>query len=209
MKATELFCITVLALAAAAYCPPAALAQAGTSAEEQSFDYNPGAGEQTPKIEQSSVETTYEDSEIINHPVYGTIRLSKHRWKSWVARALYLGIINIALIAIILSLSKTEEFNIILGYILSGASCIVSFWTFLCAVLIYRLNSSSWLYVLPVSAVTGTAGYLVLMKIKRSDISLTELKESFQKSSTATHEDQRLASVDGSPGDWPDQDFLK
>jgi len=209
MKATKLICLAALALAAAAYCPPAALAQAGSSVEEQSFDYDPGAGEQTPKIEQSAAETTYEDAEIVNHPIYGTIVISKHRWKSWVARALYLGIINIALIAIILSLSKTEEYNIIIGYILCGASFTVSFWTFLCAILLYQLNSSSWLYILPVAAVTGTAGYMVLMKIKRSDISLTELKESFQKMSAASHEDQRLASVDGSPGDWPDQDFLK
>lgn len=209
MKAIKLFCLAALALAAAAYCAPAALAQANTPAEEQSFDYTPGAGEQTPKLEQSSTEATYEDAEIVNHPVYGTIVLSKHRWKSWVARALYLGIINIALIAIILSLSKTEEYNIIIGYILSGASLTVSFWTFLCAILLFQLNSASWLYILPVSAVTAGAGFLVLMKIKKSDISLTELKESFQKMRSAPHEDQRLASVDGSPGDWPDQDFMK
>ena len=209
MKATKLFCLSALALAAAAYCPPSAPAQANTPVEEQSFDYDPGAGEQTPKIEQYRAETTYEDAEVVNHPVYGTIMLSKNRWKNWVARALYLGLINIALLAVILSLSKTEEYNIIIGYMLSGASLTVSLWTFLCAILIFKLNSAAWLYILPVSLVTGGAGYLVLMKIKRSDISLTELKESFQKMRAAPNEDQRLASVDGSPGDWPDQDFLK
>lgn len=209
MKAIKFFCLAALALAAAACCAPAALAQANTPAEEQSFDYTPKAGEQTPKIEQAAAETTYEDAEMVNHPVYGTILLSKNRWKSWVARALYLVIINIALLAIILSLSKTEEYNIIIGYILSGASLTVSFWTFLCAILLFQLNSASWLYILPVSAVTGGAGFLVLMKIKKSDVSLTELKESFQKMRATPHEDQRLASVDGSPGDWPDQDFMK
>lgn len=209
MKATELFCLAALALAAAAYRPEAAQAQANTPAEEQSFDYTPGDGEQTPKIVQSVTETTFEDAEIVNHPIYGTMMLSKSRWKNWVAHALYLGLINIALLAIILSLSKTEEFNIIIGYIFSGASLTVSFWTFLCAILIFQLKSAAWLYILPVALVTGVSGYLILMKIKKSDISLTELKESFQKMSAATHEDQRLASVDGSPGDWPEQDFLK
>ena len=59
MKATELFCLAALALAAAACCPPAALAQANTPAEEQSFDYTPGAGEQTPKMAPPSAETTF------------------------------------------------------------------------------------------------------------------------------------------------------
>jgi hypothetical protein len=210
MKATELFCLSALAFAAAACCPQAAPAQANTPVEEQSFDYNPAPGEQAPKLQQSSAETTYEDAEIINHPVYGTLILSKQRWKSWVERALYLCMINIALLAIILSLSKTEEYNIIFGYLLSGASLTVSFWEFLCAALLFQLHSMSCFYILPASLVTGAAGYIVLMKIKRSDISLSELKESFQKlNASATHEDQRLTSVDGSPGDWPDQDFLK
>jgi hypothetical protein len=209
MKAIKFLFPAFLALAAAAFCPPSARAQANTPAEEQSFDYTPGAGEQKPKIAQALAETTYEDAEIVNHPVYGILILSKSRWKNWVGRALYLALINIALLAIILSLSKTEEYNIIIGYILSGASMTVSFWTFLCAVLIFQLKSAAWLYILPVSLVTAGAGYMVLMKIKRSDVSLTELKESFQKMRAAPHEDQRLASVDGSPGDWPDQDFLK
>ncbi len=209
MKAIKLLFPAALALSAAAFCPPSARAKIDTPAEEQSFDYTPGAGEQTPKIAQPVAETTYEDAEIVNHPVYGILILSKSRWKNWVGRALYLALINIALLAIILSLSKTEEYNIIIGYILSGASMTVSFWTFLCAVLIFQLKSSAWLYVLPVSLVTAGAGYIVLMKIKKSDISLTELKETFQKMRAAPREDQRLASVDGSPGDWPDQDFLK
>lgn len=208
MKANKLLLLAALALAAA-YCPLPAAAQINTPAEEQSFDYTPGAGEETPKIAQPVAETTYEDAELVNHPVYGTLMLSKSRWKNWVARALYLALINIALLIITLSLSKTEEYNIIIGYVLSGASMTVSFWTFLCAVLLLQLRSATWLYILPVSVVTAGAGYLVLMKIKRSDVSLAELKESFQKMSAATREDQRLASVDGSPGDWPDQDFMK
>lgn len=210
MKATKVLFPAILALAGcAAYCPAPAGAQASTPLAEQSFDYTPAAGKKTPKIQQSLAETTFEDAEIINHPVYGTIVLSKHRWKNWVARALYLAMINIALIAIILSLSKTEEYNLIISYILSGASLTLSFWVFLCAVLLFQLNSYSWTYVAPVAGVTAAVGCVVLMKIKKYDISLTELKESFKKMSAASREDQRLVSVDGSPADWPDQDFIR
>lgn len=200
-------CLAALALAAA-FSPAPLAAQLGSKAEEQSFDYDPGAGKEAPKIQQFAAETTYEDAIMVNHPVYGTVFFSKYRWKSWVTRALYLTLINIALLAITLSLSKNEEYNIIVGYLLCGSTLTVSFWTFLCAVLIFQLGSHAWIYVAPVSAATGLAGYLVLMKIRKSDVSLTELKESFKKMSTASHEDPRLVSVDGTPCDWPNEDFI-
>ena len=201
--------LALLWLAAAAALPAPARAQANTAPEEQTFDYNPDAGKELPKLQQSIAETTFEDAEMINHPVYGTIMLSKHRWKGWVTRALYLALINIALIAITLSMARTSESTIIISYILSGASFTISFWTFLCAVLIFQLKAAAWIYVLPVAAVTAGVGYLVLMRIKKSDVSFTELKESFQKMRSAAVEDGRLASVDGSPGDWPDDDFVR
>jgi hypothetical protein len=202
-------CLFLTLALTAAFCPAPLAAQLGSKAEEQSFDYDPGAGETTPQIQQFAAETTYEDAVMVNHPVYGTVFFSKYRWKSWVTRALYLTLMNIALIAIILSLSKSEEHNIIVSYVLTGSSFAVSFWIFLCAVLIFRLESAAWLYVLPVSAVTMAVGYIVLIKIKRSDISFTELKESFKKLSAASNEDQRLVSVVGSPGEWPSEDFIK
>lgn len=198
-----------LALAGALTPSPAA-AQLGSKAEEQSFDYDPeAAGEVAPKIQEFAAETTFEDAVMVNHPIYGTVMFSKYRWKNWVTRALYLTLINIALIAIILSLSKTEEYNIIVAYVLSGASFALSIWIFFCAVLIFRLEANGWIYVAPVSAVTMVIGYIVLMKVKKYDISLTELKESFKKMSAASREDQRLLSVDGTPGDWPNEDFIK
>lgn len=200
---------SLLALGAAALAPGAALAQMDRAASEQTFDYNPTAGETTPAIQQSIAETTYEDAELIEHPVYGTLMLSKSRWKNWVARALYLTVINIALLVIILSFSKTEEYNIILSYVLCGASLTVSFWVFLCAVLLAQLNSAAWTYIGPVSLITGAAGYFMVMKVKKYDVSLAELKESFQKLRAAEHEDPRLISVDGSPGDWPGDDFIR
>lgn len=198
-----------LALGAAALAPAGASAQMDRAASEQTFDYNPSEGESSPAIQQATVETTYEDAELIEHPVYGTLMLSKSRWKNWVARALYLTALNIAMLVIILSFSKTEEHNIIISYVLCGASMTVSFWVFLCAVLLAMLNSAAWTYIGPVSLITWAAGYFVLLKVKKYDISLTELKESFQKLRAAEHEDPRLLSVDGSPGDWPGDDFIK
>jgi hypothetical protein len=199
--------LVLFALAAALFLAAPAAAQSNTPAEEQSFDYNPG--DEGPKVEQSPVETTYEDAELVNHPVYGTIMLSKSRWKNWVVHAMYLVLINIALIAVILSLSKTEEYNILVAYIMSGAGMTLSFWIFLCGILLFQLHSYTWTYVIPVSLILGGIGYAVLMKIKKYDVSLSELKESFQKMSSAAKEDPRLASVEGVPGDWPEHDFMK
>lgn len=200
---------SLLALGAAVFSPGTASAQMDRAASEQTFNYNPAAGENTPAIQQSIAETTYEDAELIEHPVYGTLMLSKSRWKNWVARALYLTVINIALMVIILSFSKTEEYNIVISYVLCGASLTVSFWVFLCAVLLAQLNSAAWTYIGPVSLLTGAAGYFITLKVKKYDVSLAELKESFQKLRAAEHEDPRLISVDGSPGDWPGDDFIR
>lgn len=207
--AIKVLLASLLALGAAALAPGAALAQMDRAASEQTFDYNPAAGETTPAIQQSIAETTYVDAELIEHPVYGTIMLSKSRWKNWVARALYLTVINIALLVIILSFSKTEEYNIIISYVLCGASLTVSFWVFLCAVLLAQLKSAAWTYIAPISFVTAAAGYFMVLKVKKYDVSLAELKESFQKLRAAEHEDPRLVSVDGSPGDWPGDDFVR
>ncbi len=195
-------------LALAALLPAPAAAQFGSKAEEQAFDYDPGA-EAAQKVQKSAAEVTFEDAEMVNHPVYGTIVLSKYRWRSWVTRSLYLTLINIALLAIILSMPRNQEANIILGYTLCGVSMAISFWTFLCAVLIFMLKAAAWTYVLPVALGLGAAGYLILMRIKKSDVSLSELKESFQKMNAASTEDPRLSSVPGTPGDWPGDDFLR
>lgn len=195
-------------LALAALLPAPAAAQFGSRAEEQAFDYDPGA-EAAKKVKKSPTEVTFEDAELINHPIYGTLILSKYRWRSWVTRALYLTLINIALLAIILAMPRSDEVNLIVGYTLCGVSMTISFWIILCAVLILTLKAMAWTYVLPVGLVSGAVGYLVLMRIKRSDVSLSELKESFQKMNATPTEDPRLTSVQGTPGDWPGEDFLR
>lgn len=198
---------TALALLFCAAALPAA-AQYGTDEKQQTFDYVPAGKEPLP-VQKEIVTIDYEDAEMITDPVQGTYMVSKSRWKNWVARSVYLLIMDVALIVILLSLPKNEEYNIIIAYVLSGSSAILSFWVFLCAWLLFRLHAAAWLMILPLSLVMATVTYVVLMKIKRSDVSLTELKESFQKMSALDNEDQRLVSMEGEPGDWPDTDFVK
>jgi len=197
-------------LIALAFFGPAlpAAAQFDTDKNQQSFDYNPKNTE-TEQIQKETVSVDYDDAEMITDPIRGVFMVSKSRWKNWVARAVYLLIMDIALLVILLSLPKSEEHNIIIAYVLSGSSAILSFWVFLCALLLFRLHAPAWLMILPLSLVMAAVSYFVLMKIKRSDVSLTELKESFQKTSALSNEDSRLVSVEGQPGDWHDKDFIK
>jgi len=188
---------------------PPSMAQYGQAAKDQVFDYNPKTGDEEPQIAKGSVEMDYSDIEIRNDPVKGVLMLVKSRWKNWVVRAVYLMLLYAAIVILQLSLSKNAEYNIIIAYILSGASFLLSFWVFLCAVILFRLRSETWIYILPVSAAMAVISDVLLMKLKRSDVSFSELKESFQRSSAAANEDKRLASVEGGPGDWSDQDFLK
>jgi len=175
----------------------------------QSFDYFPEDNQTTPSIAQPAVTDEYENAEIIDDPFYGVVVVSKHRWKNWVLRSTYLLLIDVALIMLIISLPKNDEYNIIISYVLLGASFVLAFWEFLCAVFLFRLNSASCLYIAPVSLIMGGVFYLLLLKIKKFDISLAELKSSFQQMNAVNTEDKRLLSVDGSPGDWPEQDFIK
>ncbi|HBB67105.1 MAG: hypothetical protein A2X28_06815 [Elusimicrobia bacterium GWA2_56_46] len=183
-------------------------AQYGSEESQQAFDYNPAPAEM-PEVQQKTVSVDYADAELINDPVQGVFMVSKNRWKNWVARAVYLLLLDIALMVILLSLPKNDEHNIIISYVISGSSAVLSFWVLLCAWLLFRLHASAWLMILPLSLVMAAVTYLVLMKVKKSDISLTELKESFQRMSALSNEDLRLSSVEGRPGDWPDQDFLR
>lgn len=210
MTASKALAAGFLLLALAACLAPAgALAQMGTSRAEQTFDYDPDDPEKAPQLQQPVTETTYEDAEMVNHPIHGTILLYKYRWKSWVARALYLVVINVALLVVILSLSKTEEYNIIISYVLCGSGATLSLWVLLCAILLFQLKAAPWIYMAPISAAMALANYGVMLKVKHFDVSLAELKESFQKLRAASHEDPRLLSVDGSPSDWVAEDFVR
>ena len=184
-----------------------AAAQYGTDEKQQTFDYNPVEG--TSQVPKEIVSVDYEDAELVNDPVQGVFMVSKSRWKSWLARAIYLLMVDIALVVILLSMPKSEEYNIIIAYTLSGTSAGLSLWVFMCAWVLLRLRAAAWLFILPLSLVMAAVTYIILMKIKRSDVSLGELRESFQKMSALSKEDQRLVSIEGQPGDWPNQDFVK
>ena len=202
-----LFFFTCLGLASLLAAPVSAIDYNDKSG--QSFDYTPKTNQTTPAIAQPGITSEYEDAEIIDDPLYGVVVVSKQRWKNWALRAVYLLLIDIALILLIISLPKSEEYNIIISYVLSGASFVLAFWEFLCAVFLFRLGSASCLYIAPVSFIMGAVFYLVLLKIKKFDTSLADLKESFRQMNAVNKEDSRLVSMDGNPGNWPDQDLIR
>jgi len=204
------FFIFLLALALPALAlPPSLRAQAGAPGQSNSFDYIPADGEKITEAPRATVQINLNDIEVISHPGRGVYFVSKHRWKDWVERALYLVLLNIALIALTASMPKNDERNLIISYFLTGVSYTFAFWIFLCAILLFKLKSASGIYVLPVSAALAAATYYLMMRIRKADISLTDLKEAFKQQSGSDGSDQRLSSVDGSPGNWPEQDFLK
>ena len=198
----------ILFSALLALAGPAPLrAQAKT--QENAFDYTPAAGENTEvQAAKPTVEITLEDVNVTNDPVYGIVVTSKHRWLDWVERSLYLTLLAIAILAITASLSTKDEYTLVISYFLCGVSFTLSLWIFFCALLLFALKSASGMYILPVSAVLGAVTYILLIRIKKADVSLSELKDSFKRQAGDTGSDQRLASVDGAPGDWQEEDFI-
>jgi len=209
LSAKKSLFIPLLALALPVLAPLPRLCAQVPPGQDSSFDYTPAKGEKIEETERPTVRINFNDVEVIRNPQTGITFISKHRWRNWVERALYLILVNIALLVILGSLPKNDENNLIVSYFLSGISFMLDFWVFLCAVLLFKFRSISGAYVLPVSAAMCGATYYLLLKIKKADISLSDLKDSFRQQSRAGGSDQRLASVDGSPGDWPEQDFLK
>ncbi|MDT8287184.1 MAG: hypothetical protein RQ748_08760 [Elusimicrobiales bacterium] len=196
--------LLLLLAAAAPFHSPAQerrLGEAMPAVEE----IDPGAVE----LDAKQIELQYVDAVILEDPMRGIIVVSKYRWKSWVARAIYLLLINIAITVIIISLPRNEEQNILIAYFLSGAGFTLAIWVLFCALLLVKWGNAAAGMIFPLSLMMFVISYIVLMRIKKSDISLTEIRESFQKIAGAKSEDPRLVSVYGSPGDWPDEDFIK
>ncbi len=209
-SAKKIFLLPLLALTLPVLAQlPSLHAQVPPPGQDAAFDYTPEKGEQIEEPERPTVRINLNDVEVIRHPQMGTIFISKHRWRNWVERSLYLILVNIALLVILGSLPKNDENNLIVSYFLSGISFMLAFWIFLCALLLFKFRSLTGVYVLPVSAAMCGATYYLLLKVKQADISLSDLKDSFRQQNRAGSSDQRLSSVDGSPGDWPEQDFLK
>ncbi|KAF0126242.1 MAG: hypothetical protein FD189_978 [Elusimicrobia bacterium] len=205
MRGNSLLGAAVLLLFAAAAAPAPAQERRLGEAMPVVEELDPGEMETAAK----QIELAYEDAVIVEDPMRGTIIVSKYRWKNWVARAVYLLLINIALIILIISLPKNEEQNILISYFLSGAGFTLAIWVLFCALLLVKWGNAAAAMIFPLSLLMFVTSYIVLMRIKKSDISLAEIRESFKKMAGAKSEDQRLSSVYGKPGDWPDEDFIK
>ncbi|MEF3279880.1 MAG: hypothetical protein K6357_02800 [Elusimicrobiota bacterium] len=181
----------------------------------QAFAENNNQALQTfENIKQSDVDYDWgKNAEIIDHPVYGVIVLSKDRWKNWVFRSSIIIMLYISLMIVILSIPKNSELNIIVAYILCGSVFVISFWETLSGWMLTRLNSYAygWSFIF-ISLPMYLASYFAVIKIKRYDISYAQIKEEFKKMqdmAAKTYEDPRLAPISGVPGDWEEEDFIR
>lgn len=166
------------------------------------------------QVKEDMVDLEWGDrAEIIDHPVYGVIVLSKDRWKNWVFRSLIIIMVYFSIMIVILSIPKNSELNIIVSYILAGSSFVVSFWETLSGWMLTRLNSYKygWSFIL-ISIPMYIASYFAIMRVKKYDISYAQIKEEFKKMQSLnaeSYEDSRLIPVSGVPGDWEEEDFLR
>ena len=198
-------CLPVLLaapLALALAQPAAAQARAGESA----FDYSPGAeapaeraGRQPP--------VNLADVEVIKYPQGTTAFIYKHRWKDWLERTVYLCLVAVALLALTASLGLADEQNLLIAYVLEGVNFMMAQWVLVCGITLLKMRSPYGFYALPAGLALGAATYYLLMKIRAADVSLAEVRDAFLQPAEGSGSDQRLASVDGSPGDWPDKDI--
>jgi hypothetical protein len=152
------------------------------------------------------------NAEIIDHPVYGVIVLSKDRWKNWVFRSLVIIMIYLSMISVVLAMGKTSELGFAVSYILSGALFSISIWLGLSGWMLMRLNSYSygWSFV-GVSVLMVVGSYLSLLKIKNYDISYIKIREELKKINqmkNATVEDKRLVAINGEAGEWEEEDII-
>lgn len=151
-------------------------------------------------------------AEIIDHPIYGVIVMSIDRWKNWVFRCVMIIMIYLSIIVVILSMPKNAELNLIVGYILSGAAFVISFWESLSGWMLLRLNSYQygWGFIF-ISLPMYFVSYIVLMKVKKYDISYAEIKEEIRKAREIEknkNELNQIPEVSGEYGEWEDEDFI-
>jgi len=183
-------------------------AHATAAKKANPFDYVPANGEKIEEAAKPTVVMNMSQVELTREP-NGTVRyIYKLRWKSWLERALYLVLLNIGLLFLVSALPKSEEHNLIISYFLLGVSLLLAFWAFLCGILLLMIKSATGMYVMPAGAAMWAATYYLMMRVKKADGAIADVAGSF-KGLAGQGADPRLASVDGSPGDWPEQDFLK
>lgn len=159
------------------------------------------------------IDIEWENAEIIDHPVYGVLVLSKDRWKNWVFRSLIVVMVYISLSSILLALPKSSEFNFIVSYVFCGSLFVMSFWLNLCGWMLMRLGilSYGWIFEF-VSIPMYIGSYFMTLRIKKYDISYAKIKDEIRKikeDEIKNYQDPRLYAVSGVYGEWEDEDFIR
>ncbi|MEW5950781.1 MAG: hypothetical protein AB1637_02710 [Elusimicrobiota bacterium] len=156
------------------------------------------------------LEIDYSNAQIVDHSVYGVMILSLDRWKNWLVRSSIIAMVFATLIILLISMPKDNELNIMIAYSISGAMFSVAFWETLAGWMLTRLSQNFYGFlIISASIIMYAAFYISVLKIKKTDLSFSAIKESFQKMSQISKEDPRLASVSGLPGDWEKEDFVR
>ncbi len=148
--------------------------------------------------------------QIIEDAREGTIILQSDRWKSWCVRSSAICAANILFLALLWFIPKKTEPDIILAYIISGASFVLAIWVCLSGMLLARWK------ILPSAAAFVAGGGLIwacwkmLEMLKSLDRAFsTGRTEALRNLDKVPKEDKRLAVISGAGGDWPDTDFLR
>lgn len=156
------------------------------------------------------LEIDYSNAQIVDHSVYGVMILSLDRWKNWLVRSSIIVMVFATLVILFISIPKDSELNITLAYAITGAMFSVAFWETLAGWMLTRLSQNFYgSLIIGISFLMYAAFYVSLTKIKKTDLSFSSIKESFQKTSQLDKEDPRLIYVNGLPGDWEKEDFIR
>ncbi|MCX7642057.1 MAG: hypothetical protein N2Z20_05420 [Elusimicrobiales bacterium] len=159
------------------------------------------------------IDIEWENAEIIDHPVYGVLILSKDRWKNWVFRSTIVIMVYISISTILLAIPKSSEFNFIISYILCGSMFVLSFWLSLCGWMLNRLGTFKygWLFIF-LSLPMCIGSYFMTLRTKKYDISYSKIKDEIKKlkeEEMKNYQDPRLYAISGMYGEWEDEDFIR
>ncbi len=159
------------------------------------------------------IDIEWENAEIIDHPVYGVLVLSKDRWKNWVFRSLIVIMVYISILIVLIAIPKTSDFVLSVCYVFCGSLFVISFWLSLCGWMLLRLGSFNYAWLFMALSLPMYAGaYFITLRIKKYDISYAEIKEEIRKIKEIeekNYEDPRLSAVSGRYGEWEDEDFVR
>jgi|GEM_PF-1383441 len=133
----------------------------------------------------------------------------KNQWVHWVMRGASVVCFDIALMFLLMFLPKKENFLMAFMYVVSGASFMLCFWVFSCAVVIARQNIPAAAVCLGVSALMYVWLFLNMRRLRVADAALAANINKLNSGEDEAEIDQRLAKIDCTPSNWPDSDFMK